>query len=52
MAVPNLSALQHGYLVPGQERCSYPLADAFNGWYQSLQESMEVWMRYSGLIID
>lgn len=36
----------------GQERCSYPLADAFNGWYQSPQESMEVWMRYSGLMID
>lgn len=37
---------------PGQEQCGYPLADTFNDWYQSPQESMEVWVRYFYLMID
>lgn len=37
---------------PGQEQCGYPLADAFNGWYQSPQESMGLWIRYFDLKIE
>lgn len=49
-SVSSPSHLFHSH--PGQEQCGYPSANAVNCWYQSPQESVEVWIRDFDLMIN